>query len=607
MIDKGIRKNRIKMDGEINRSWFSYKYLLFIGATFFSTVILALIFSYLVLVKFNAINMFLTISEIQNVRGMNFLIFGIDETQNTHRSDAIIVVHLDQTDNRVGLISIPRDTRVKIEGHGRTRINHAFSYGGAPLLQSTVSEFLDIPIDHYIQINLKGVEKFIDALGGVEIDVKKELVYVDYAGDLYINIKKGKQKMTGKKAIEYLRFRQDEEGDIGRIRRQQYFLNALVSEVSSFDNVFKFPKLIHALNDLIKTDISLKELTSFAFYFKNAISENAISKSTVPGRVSLIGGAYYWKANSEKLDVVIDEVLYGNKVPNYEIANAKELKTLQTNTLKSESLDYISESNSTELKTVSLDSFANSNVNETPTLVQSESVNPEVVISSLDKDENAEIKSPAVKSNITNETLEFDTEIISLDTNYELDKAVDQNVVYVQSVQEESRLDSSNSTKIKSKTDTSNILDETSKIEESTSKELSAKQEDDRRFLSVKEVQRFANVNGEYLISDFEGLKCEILNGVGVNGIAKGAAKILKSVGISVPRFANAGHFDYEETMIVDWHGSVNKSLELAMLLQIDPNNIIVYDNKSKPLNFTLVIGKDWFEKKELLEKLHDI
>ena len=69
---------------------------------------------------------------------------------------------------------------------------------------------------------------------------------------------------------------------------------------------------------------------------------------------------------------------------------------------------------------------------------------------------------------------------------------------------------------------------------------------------------------------------------------------------------ANAGHFDYEKTIIVDWHGSVNKSLELAMLLEIDPNNIIVYDNKSKPLNFTLVIGKDWFEKKELLERLND-
>ena len=96
------------------------------------------------------------------------------------------------------------------------------------------------------------------------------------------------------------------------------------------------------------------------------------------------------------------------------------------------------------------------------------------------------------------------------------------------------------------------------------------------------------------------------LNGIGVNGVAKSAAKTLKTLGISVPRFANAGHFDYEQTIIVDWHGSVTKSLELALLLEIDPNNIIVYDNQSKPLNFTLVIGKDWFDKKELLERLNE-
>ena len=204
-----------------NKSLFSFKYLIFIGVTFVVTVFFAFVFSYFVLVKFKVVNMFFSISEIKSIAGMNLLIFGIDETQNTHRSDAILVVHLDRQSDRVGLLSIPRDTRVKLKGHGRTRINHAFSYGGVSLLKDTVSNFLDIPIDHYIQINLKGVEKFIDALGGVEINVKKELIYVDYAGDLYINVKPGKQKMMGKKAIEYLRFRQDNEGDIGRIKRDR--------------------------------------------------------------------------------------------------------------------------------------------------------------------------------------------------------------------------------------------------------------------------------------------------------------------------------------------------------------------------------------------------
>ena len=637
-----------------NKSYFSFKYLLFITGTFFFTVFFALIFSYFLLVKFKLVNLFFSISEVQSVAGMNLLIFGIDETQNTNRSDAILVVHLDKQSERVGLLSIPRDTRVKIKGHAKTRINHAFSYGGVSLLKDTVSNFLDIPIDHYIQINLTGVEKFIDALGGVEIDVKKELVYVDYAGDLYINVKAGKQKMMGKKAIEYLRFRQDDEGDIGRIKRQQFFLSSLVKEVSSFDNVFRFPKLIKALNELVKTDLSLKELTSLGIQFKKALTNNNISKSTVPGRVSLIGGAYYWKPNIKELDLLVDEVLFGYDFTSSIASTKLEKKRKELNLAKKENsykvekLDFIPENNRLNVKTESLDNFAKKSlddqvyneVKKTETLIASTiSLEPQketvLNLDNVDDDLNLKkeinlnpkleqqktdstIKSSKATMRLKQEKLDFNTEIsvtqneiVFLDTNIvdniKKDTSKKSSLINLVKNVKKIKIDNSNQEDLSSLKSADKLASVSNEINhEDSSKVARFSNEQNRRRVSINEVKRFANVNGEVLLTEFEGLKCEILNGIGVNGVAKSAAKILKTFGISVPRFANAGHFDYEQTIIVDWHGSVNKSLELALLLEIDPNNIIVYDNKSKPLNFTLVIGKDWFDKKELLERLNE-
>ena len=105
------------------------------------------------------------------LNGVNVLVMGIDNTKDVQRSDTIMVLHLDSDQNRIGVLSIPRDSRVSIPGVGLTKINHAYAYGGAPLLKRSVIEFLGIPIDYYIKINLEGVQNLVDDMGGINVDI----------------------------------------------------------------------------------------------------------------------------------------------------------------------------------------------------------------------------------------------------------------------------------------------------------------------------------------------------------------------------------------------------------------------------------------------------
>ena len=110
-----------------------------------------------------------------------------------------------------------------------------------------------------------------------------------------------------------MRFRQDYEGDIGRIRRQQYFIEELLKQLVSFDSLFKLPMIIKSFSSIVQTDLNYSELISLFSKFKDPILNSRIQKTTVPGAFSVVGGAHYWKADIAQLDVVVDEVLLGFK------------------------------------------------------------------------------------------------------------------------------------------------------------------------------------------------------------------------------------------------------------------------------------------------------
>ncbi len=226
----------------------------------------------------------------------NIVVLGVDERQEENdvgRSDTLFVIMLDSNSKSASLLSVPRDTRVRIDGYGWDKINHAYAYGGREKTQQTVEELLGIRINNYVMVDFKGFEGLVDAIGGVDLDVEKDMYYYDEWDGFKIDLQKGRQHLDGKTAIQYVRYR-DEEGDIGRIRRQQHFLLAVYEKISSADMLLRIPGLAKQLTSMVKTDMRITDMIELGRVMHSMVRDKGIAMSTVPGEPKYIGGVSYW-------------------------------------------------------------------------------------------------------------------------------------------------------------------------------------------------------------------------------------------------------------------------------------------------------------------------
>lgn len=239
------------------------------------------------------------------------MIMGVDERDNdVGRSDTLMIAAVDPKKDQASLLSVPRDTRVKIKGHGWDKINAAYAYGGYKLSRSTVENLLGMQVDHYILINIKAFTRIIDAIGGVDIDVEKRMYYTDPwddDGGLVIDLKPGEQHMDGKTAVTYVRYR-DEEGDIGRIARQQKFMKAVMDKLTSPSIIPRLPSVIKEVMGSIKTDLSFRQLLELADTLNDA-KKNGLKTDMVPGKPLYIDGVSYWIPDVKKLRSTIADTL----------------------------------------------------------------------------------------------------------------------------------------------------------------------------------------------------------------------------------------------------------------------------------------------------------
>ncbi|OGI09256.1 MAG: hypothetical protein A2Y40_08895 [Candidatus Margulisbacteria bacterium GWF2_35_9] len=378
----------------------------------------------------------------------NIMVLGLDDVKGSKRSDTIMVININKSKNRVGVLSVPRDTRVELKDIGFTKINHAYAYGGRKLVQETVSEFLQIPIDYYVVLNLQGVKKIVDQIGGVEIDVEKDMYYEDKAGDLYIDFKTGKQELNGDKAVEYLRYRKDNEGDIGRIHRQQKFLRSMMNKVFLSKQVFRIPQLINELSAYVDTNLSAAQIFNMGLDLKAAAENGDLKVNTLPGAIVLIDKVSYWKIDLPEAIKMIDETIHG---------------------------------------------FSHENV----TLAEENTITTSIGVA-----------------------------------------------------------------------------------KKLTMKEVS-------QLMPKREIQ-------EMIFPSTVSVSIEVLNGNGEKGLAVEVADMLTKRGVVVPKTGNGAHFNYPNTVIVDWKGKTVEALTLAKAINIDPKNIITYYLPLKGLDITIVLGKDW-------------
>jgi LCP family protein required for cell wall assembly len=241
---------------------------------------------------------------------MNILVLGVDAREDdVGRSDTAFVVTIDINAKTVTMLSIPRDTRVKIDGHGWDKINHAYAFGGSKLSKSSAENLLGISIDYTVVMNFQGFVRMIDALGGVTIDVDKKMYYsdpYDDDGGLYIDLHPGVQKLNGKLAIEYVRYR-DEEGDIGRVSRQQKFLKALLQEFAKPQLITKLPELIKEFAAAVKTDMPTKEMVKLIPIINDA-AKLGLHTEWVEGTPCWIQGVSYWLPDIKELRAKVAEI-----------------------------------------------------------------------------------------------------------------------------------------------------------------------------------------------------------------------------------------------------------------------------------------------------------
>lgn len=251
-------------------------------------------------------------------RPVNILIMGIDEVQNVDadspevfsgRTDTMLLVRVDPDQGVTNVLSIPRDTRVEIPGHGTFKINQANVEGGAQLAAQTVSQSLDgVQIDRYVRISTSAFRELVDLVGGVDVNVPRPMHYEDQTQGLFIHLEPGWQTLNGDQAEQFARFRKDAYGDIGRVQRQQMLLKSLRERLTSPSLLPKLPQAVRILQRYIDTNLSLEEMLALASFALDMESQN-FNMVMLPGRFSSPEefAASYWLMDPTASDRIMNE------------------------------------------------------------------------------------------------------------------------------------------------------------------------------------------------------------------------------------------------------------------------------------------------------------
>jgi LCP family protein required for cell wall assembly len=193
------------------------------------------------------------------------LVLGSDSrgAHTTARADSIILFRTDPGKHLISMLSIPRDMRVPIAGHGDTKINAAYAYGGAPLLIRTINTLTGFKVNHIVLVNFTGFKELIDSLGGVTIYNKRAIVSSQPFDGVIWHFKKGTITLDGRKALAYSRIRHTtnpQDTDISRTERQQLVMQALSHQLVSFSSLLHLPSIGRDIARPLTTDLSANEL-----------------------------------------------------------------------------------------------------------------------------------------------------------------------------------------------------------------------------------------------------------------------------------------------------------------------------------------------------------
>ncbi len=229
--------------------------------------------------------------------------YQVEDKDTRPRSDTMIIASFDQNAKTVRMISIPRDTRVRYRDfdgrkHGAGKLNAVYAEpDGDKLLEKVVEDELGVRIDRTAEIKLDGFTKLIDRVGGLDIKVegalfsgkRSRMKYTDHYGGWSVDLEPGMQHLSGEQAHGYVRFRKDNEGDPGRVRRQQQVMRELSKKMMNV-GYLQLPGLVTELQALFNTSMTNEELVSAAMFARSLGSAGKITPITPYGIYAPDGG-----------------------------------------------------------------------------------------------------------------------------------------------------------------------------------------------------------------------------------------------------------------------------------------------------------------------------
>ncbi len=251
---------------------------------------------------------------------VNILLLGGDsrgmKKNELPRSDSIMLASVDPVTKKAYLFSILRDTYVKIPGEGDDRINTAITLGGPNLAMKTVSDLLGIPVQYYVYTDFKGFIALVDAVGGIDIDVEKDMKYSDAEDDhVYdINLKKGMQHLDGNTALQYVRFRHDALSDFSRTERQRKFITAVAQKMQTTSSLIKLPRILNAMDPYIETNLSVSDMLKLGSLGFEAKADGIITSQLPPTDLLIeknVRGAAVISADKNKLQKYVQDLFAG--------------------------------------------------------------------------------------------------------------------------------------------------------------------------------------------------------------------------------------------------------------------------------------------------------
>ncbi|WP_100400342.1 LCP family glycopolymer transferase [Bacillus sp. FJAT-44742] len=234
---------------------------------------------------------------------LSFLILGIDAEESTRgRSDTMIVLTVNPEDESMKMVSIPRDTRTEMVGRGNEdKINHAFAFGGPEMAMDTVENFLDIPIDYYVSINMDGFKDIVDAVDGVTVDNAFAFEQSGY------DFSEGEINLDGDEALAYVRMRKnDPNGDFGRNTRQRQLVDAVIHEGAQISSVTKAGSILDALGNNVRTNLTFEEMRDLQSNYRQA--RHDLEEFEISGNGTRINGVYYLEVPEEERQRISGEL-----------------------------------------------------------------------------------------------------------------------------------------------------------------------------------------------------------------------------------------------------------------------------------------------------------